>query len=167
MPTTAKPPVKTKPKTGSKRSSQSSLTPAQNSLYWREWARAKKALVDNLGLSPADAEKERGEITIEALGKKVSSKALTNRQFDKVLASFRAISRPEDTAAQIDAMNQPEKRMRWKIEQIIQELEMPAHYVDATCEKIVGCNYKTADCNDLRKILAAFTKHRNRLKKAS
>ncbi len=76
------------------------MTKAQKSLYWREWGRVRKVKPDA----------DRHTIHSQALGLDKSSKSLTNRDFDRILAAFRAITRPDDLGAQLAAQNQPRMR---------------------------------------------------------
>lgn len=87
------------------------MTKLQTKLYWREWAAVRKARPD----APEDF---RHELHRRALGgQDVSSSRLSNRQFDLVLAAFRAESRPTDVRAQIRAMRQPRVRLMFKLTQ--------------------------------------------------
>jgi hypothetical protein len=83
------------------------MSPKQLSLYWREWAAVRRA-------RPAA---DRHALHTEAIGYDVSHRALTNEQFDLVLGTFRAISRPTDLQAQLDALGQPRRRLLWAIGQ--------------------------------------------------
>lgn len=84
------------------------MTPKQTAFYWREWATCRAALI-KLGHRGDDA--QRRSIQASALGERtVSSKALTNAQFDLVLAKFRSYSRPDDFNAQMRQLDQPEQR---------------------------------------------------------
>ena len=71
------------------------MTPKQTSLYWREWSKAKRALVSlslpkgegqGEGSSP-DWDQKRYELHHSALGHDKSSKDFTNADLDKVLAA--------------------------------------------------------------------------------
>lgn len=85
------------------------MTPAQTALYWREWAACRRALIA-LGHRGDDA--QRRSLQANALGERtVSSKALSNAQFDLVLAKFRSFSRPGDLDAQLRQLDQPEQRV--------------------------------------------------------
>ena len=143
-------------------SSASTLTPRQTSLYWREWAKARKMFIDTMGMDPKDADAERMAVHADELGSRVSSKQLKNKQLDKVLAAFRAISSPADTDAQINAIEQPLKRLRWKIEQIKRKLGMSDQYLDGCCVKINHCHYTSANEHQLKKLLIAIEKHAKR-----
>ena len=61
------------------------MTPAQNKLYWREWAAVRRAQPDA----------DRHGITAKALGHGKSHLDFTNRDFDLVLGAFRAIHNPD------------------------------------------------------------------------
>jgi hypothetical protein len=99
------------------------MTPAQLKLYWREWAAVRRA----------NPQAVRDEITVAALGRRVSSLALSNAEFDQVLAAFRAVSRPADLGAQVRAQRQERDRWLWRLGWVVQCLglyvEDPAAYV--------------------------------------
>jgi hypothetical protein len=90
------------------------MTPKQTSLYWREWAAARRALIA-AGYDAAEADAERDHITARVLGKRVSSKRLSNVQLDQILAAYRDVSRGGDLAAQIRADQQPRDRILWSL----------------------------------------------------
>jgi hypothetical protein len=94
------------------------MTKRQISLYWREWQAAKQALVRDQGLLPSEAERERHRIHMEELGADKSSANLSNTDLDKVLAGFRAISRPDDLEGQIRQQDQPRIRLIYAIEKL-------------------------------------------------
>jgi hypothetical protein len=83
------------------------MTAKQNALYWSEWQQAKRAG----GLT----EPERHTIHIEAIGEDKSHKDFSNEDFDKVLAAFRAISRPTSLNSQVRQIEQPRTRMLKRI----------------------------------------------------
>lgn len=64
------------------------MTPAQNNKYWHMWGRVSKALTELGDFSKSDAEAERKAIHLEALGKKKSSKDLTDDDLDKIFDAF-------------------------------------------------------------------------------
>jgi hypothetical protein len=69
--------------------------------------------------SPAEADQKRGEIHEEVLGKKVSSKDLTNRQFDLILKAFSSYLVLMDGPSRPSAEPvQPCKRIIWRIEKL-------------------------------------------------
>lgn len=67
------------------------MTVSQKALYWRMWGRCRQVLIKKAGFSPADADAQRRELTVEALGYHRSSNQLTNREFDAVLDAFRNV----------------------------------------------------------------------------
>ena len=86
------------------------MTQKQLYLYRFEWGRTRAAL-RALGTPAAEVEARRKQIhaaagaCTEAAPK--SSLDLTNREFDGVLAMFRAISKPGDLGAQLNALQLP------------------------------------------------------------
>ena len=71
------------------------MTPKQNSLYWREWgAVVRHCKAANLPVP------DRHDLHLAALGADMSHLAFSNEDFDRVLAQFRAQSRPADLGAQ-------------------------------------------------------------------
>lgn len=81
------------------------MTEKQEKLYWREWTNVRAAW----------PEADRHELHLRALGTDKSHKAFSNLDLDKVLAQFRAVSRPEDLEAQLRQLNQAKRRLLWKI----------------------------------------------------
>jgi hypothetical protein len=86
------------------------MTPAQDSLYWREWGAAVRFCKAN-GLPAPD----RHALHVAALGADKSHKGFSNDDFDKVLAAFRAVSRPADVGAQLRQLDQPRVRLVHRI----------------------------------------------------
>lgn len=84
------------------------MSPAQTALYWREWGACSRALRARGRPAGNDA---RHALQCKALGHPRSSKTLTNAEFDKVLAAFRAESRPDDLNAQLRQIDQPGHRI--------------------------------------------------------
>ena len=87
------------------------MTKAQTMLYFREWAAVRAAC-----RAAALPEPDRHELHRRALGEDKSSKLFTNADFDRVLAEFRAISRPASVDAQIRQQTQPTARRNHKLE---------------------------------------------------
>jgi len=81
------------------------MTERQEKLYWREWAAVRAAWPDA----------NRHELHARALGLDKSHKAFSNADFDRVLAEFRAVSRPTDVDAQLRQLRQVRTRLIWKI----------------------------------------------------
>jgi hypothetical protein len=103
------------------------MTKPQIHLYRAEWAKARKAG----GLK----EHDRHEIHIQVLGVDKSSLDLTNAEFDKVLAAFRAISAPYSLKPQLRAQEQPNTRRLHKIANLLKCLGLfvadPVQYASA------------------------------------
>lgn len=86
------------------------MTKKQNWLYWREWqAVVRQAKKNNL---PAP---DRHDLHAAALGADKSHLKFNNGDLDKVLAVFRAHSRPDDVAAQLRQIEQPATRLRHRL----------------------------------------------------
>lgn len=68
------------------------MTPAQNQLYFREWAKAKAVYVKFCGYTSKEAEAMRHELHLDALGSDKSRLDFTNDDFDAVLDAFEAVS---------------------------------------------------------------------------
>ncbi len=83
------------------------MTAKQNSLYWRAWAGAKRAA----SLEDSD----RHALHVRALGSDKSHADFSERDFDLVLAEFRALSDPTNLTDQVAALNQPLIRLRFRI----------------------------------------------------
>lgn len=100
-------------------------------LYWAEWRNAARVLNQTQGLDPADLESERQAIHQRELGGTPSSKEIVknNRQFDKVIAAFRAISQPAAIAPQLDALDQQKRRIIWVIDQELARLQADRNYL--------------------------------------
>lgn len=125
-------------------------------LYWPEWRKAEKVLINSGGYSKAEAEALRAEITGG------SSKDLTNRRLDECLAKFHAISNPTDGKAQADAADQPLKRVRWNISQIQARLGLPDAYIEGMAVNIARCGYAFCNEEQLKNILIALQTYENR-----
>jgi len=81
------------------------VTEKQEHLYWREWQAVRAAW----------PEADRHELHARALGEDKSHRLFSNRDFDLVLAEFRAVSRPSDLAGQLRQLRQVRTRLLWKI----------------------------------------------------
>ena len=114
------------------------MSPSQTAMYWREWAKVRKMLILVACFSPADADAERGKITEEALGSNKSSKALTNKDFDKLLDAFGKylvlIAGPQGGPSR--EASQPQRRLIWAIEQ----LGLDDDYLDAIAADQFGAS---------------------------
>lgn len=112
------------------------MSPAQTSLYFRWWGRARVALASATGTvmgtkvrdmadhmsvragCAVDAEVLRHACHVVALGRDKSSKVLTNAELDRVLLVFKLVINGDDLASVI-AWEQPDqgqvKRLTWSI----------------------------------------------------
>lgn len=99
------------------------MTTKQTQLYWREWAAVRRA----------DPQADRRALTVRALGVAKSSKEFTNADLDRVLAAFRAVSRPADVDGQLRQQAQARQRKEHRIWEIMRCLALyhpdPAGYV--------------------------------------
>jgi len=133
------------------------MSPLQTRLYWREWAACKKALRRH-GYAGDELEPQRHRIHIEALGTDVSSKALTNAQFDAVLSVFRAYTRPADLAEQLRIIDQPEQRLAayrdraTKLAAEICDVRGPAAYLESLAQRICGRSWERLAETEVAKI---------------
>lgn len=107
------------------------MTKSQTAKYWREWSKVRKLLVDLGDFSTSDADQERHEIHVRALGADKSSKALTNRDLDAIFDHFESylilLSGPQSGPSRAEL--QPVKRLIWAIN----KLGLPAPYIEAIC----------------------------------
>lgn len=114
------------------------MTPAQTSLYWREWAAAKR--IARL------EESDRHVLHQQALGEPKSSKAFTNADFDKVLAAFRALSQPASLNGQLRQQGQPRARLEQRIRSQVKCLSLFLHAPERYTESILHAQHrKTAN----------------------
>lgn len=93
------------------------MTAAQTKYYWSAWGAACRHCKSHGFPAP-----DRDAITVAALGKRVSSKDLSNRQLDLILAAFAAISRPADMDRQLRQADQSRQRKEWRIGEHLAEL---------------------------------------------
>ncbi|MBP8256054.1 MAG: DUF1018 domain-containing protein [Opitutaceae bacterium] len=85
------------------------MTPAQKNKYWWEWGKVRGHLLAK-GLSAAAAASERHALHVRALGQDKSSAQLTNAEFDRVIAAFRAVWDDANFGAQMRQQEQPDGR---------------------------------------------------------
>jgi hypothetical protein len=120
------------------------MTPAQTKLYWKSWSAAKKAG------QLADA--DRARLTLEALGYEASSKSLTNAEFDKVLAAFRAISAPYSLKPQLRAQEQPNTRRLHKIQHLLKCFALFVQDPCSYCDVILQERFRVSYLSDLAQL---------------
>lgn len=107
------------------------LTPPQLSLHWREFAAAKRAC-----LAAGHPMPDRHELYVKAgvLAGPARAKSLTkfnNGDLDKVLAAFRALSRPSDLEPQLNADRQVRIRLEYSIRDLASQItQHPVHLAD-------------------------------------
>ena len=92
------------------------MTSLQNSLYFREWGRVRTGCKQQ-GFPVPD----RHALHVKALGQDKSHLAFTNDDFDLVLAEFRALSQPDNLAAQLHQQNMPRLRLLYSIRRLAAE----------------------------------------------
>ena len=124
------------------------MTAKQNSLYWREWGALVRYCKAN-GLPAPD----RHSLHAAALGAEKSHLAFSNEDFDRVLAEFRANSRPADIGAQLRQIAMPRIRLKYAINALAPAAEYWA--------KIARDKFGTADLHALS--LKQLTQLRNTL----
>src|ERR1019366_4411859 len=86
------------------------MTTLQNRLYFREWGRVRAACKQQGFPIP-----DRHGLHVKALGVDKSHLDFTNEDLDQVLAEFRAISQPDNLAAQLRQQEQPRLRLLYSI----------------------------------------------------
>lgn len=86
------------------------MTPAQTTLYFREWNNVRERCKAEGWVLP-----DRHQLHVRALGKDKSSKLFTNPDLDKVLAVFRSFSQPASVNAQVRQERMPRTRLEHKI----------------------------------------------------
>lgn len=104
------------------------LNERQLKLYWRAWAEVRRV----------NPQQERDELTVRALGKRVSVKDFTNADFDRVLAVFRAVSRPADVDGQLRQQGQARARREHKIDEVMRCLGVYVEDVAGYVARIVA-----------------------------
>jgi len=137
------------------------MTPLQNSLYFRDWGKLRAACQQQGHPVP-----DRHELHIRALGQDKSHLDFTNEDFDRVLAEFRAVSRPDDLAAQLRQHAQPRTRLLYTIMRLA-----PEPYWQAVARDKFGTtdldNLDLEQLRQLRITLAARARSRERRQPAS
>lgn len=85
------------------------MNSAQTNLYFYEWGLARKHYLAK-GFDPKQADAKRHALHRKAFGCDKSSKDFTNADLDKVIAVFRAVWDGGNLDAQIEQIEQPQKR---------------------------------------------------------
>ena len=89
------------------------MTALQNRLYFREWGRVRAACKQQGFPIP-----DRHGLHVKALGFDKSHLDFTNEDLDQVLAEFRAISQPDNLAAQLRQQDMPRRRLPYSIRRL-------------------------------------------------
>lgn len=133
------------------------MNASQISLYWREWAALRRWCLDH-GVPVPD----RHEVHRRALGgQDASSRALTNPEFDKILAAFRAISQPDSLLPQLRAGEQPRRRLLWRIERMA-----PPNYTAAVAHGKFGTDdLQALDASQLTQLRNTLAARQNSLRR--
>lgn len=129
----------------------------QTRLYFREWNLVRRHLLAK-GIDPKQADNRRHELHRRALGADKSSKDLTNADFDKVLAAFRAVHDGANLDAQLRQLEQPEYRRKrmmsrcWVAARSFIKGDDDEHtyalilrYLDDTADRMFGRRYEDLD----------------------
>lgn len=85
------------------------MTPAQKNKYWWEWGKVRQHLLAK-GATADAAAAQRHALHVKALGHDKSSATFTNGDFDRVIATFRAVWDDANFSAQMRQQEQPGER---------------------------------------------------------
>ena len=107
------------------------LNAKQWTLYMRTWLEVQHALTTFGKFSSKEAEEERHQITIEALGMDKSSKEFTNRDLDRVLDKMGTYLIRKDHTQPPATLIGEKKRLLWRI----QNGELTTAQVRGLCER--------------------------------
>jgi len=120
------------------------MTRNQHRMYWAEWRKCADALIGH-GFGSDELDGHRHRIHLEACGRNVSSKSLTNAQLDAIIGAFRACSRPGDLREQMRIIHQPEKRLaqlRSRCQTLLKDIGIAAPgrsaYLDTLARRVCG-----------------------------
>lgn len=130
-------------------------------VYWPRWGDAKRVLIA-AGYTAAEAEQTRKDIHAAVTGCECSSKDLTNRTLDAVLAKFAAISAPSDGKRQADLADGACKRARFAISQALGRMGLAESYADGIARQMFRRPVAQCDEAQLKSILKALAYHETR-----
>jgi hypothetical protein len=137
------------------------MTTLQNSLYFREWGRVRAACKEQ-GFPVPD----RHALHVKALGQDKSHLDFSNEDFDLILAEFRALSQPDNLAAQLRQQDMPRRRLLYSIRRLAAE-----PYWRAIAQDKFGTTDETRldleQLDQLRLTLAARARSRTRRQAAA
>lgn len=147
------------------------LSDRQNSLYWLEWAAAKRALMPGRSTwTKLEENTRRHEITIRALGADKSHLDFSNADFDQVLGELRAISKPGDLNAQLRQVRGAHRRAEWSLHRLMVKLGVDRNYVQGIIDRmdfehagpIRHPSLDELTEPELKKVIIALRKHSRR-----
>jgi hypothetical protein len=148
------------------------MSPAQTKLYFREW-NGVRMMLRRQGVEAKECDARRHELHQQALGYQRSSKDFTNDELDRVLAEFRALTRPADLEAQLGAQAQPARRGMWKVRQLCAELGRGVEYASGIARRmnqegrLGSADLEQLAAGDLRKVIIALEQQRRRMNQES
>ena len=87
---------------------------------------------------------------------------MNNRQLDKVLGAFRAVSRPDDLNAQLRADDQPRRRAWFRVKEQAGKAGVDKVYLSGVAQQMFGKVIDDCDEVELVKIAVALRYHNNR-----
>ena len=145
------------------------MSPAQTSLYFREWGKVRAYYLAK-GIDPKQAGAKRHELHLTALGSDKSSKSFTNADLDKVLAAFYAISSPSDLTAQLRQIDQPTHRLNqlqdacWKTVFNLPKIKLSVdpqfhaeNYLNSIARSLAGVPFLQLGEKDVARVLGILT----------
>lgn len=131
-------------------------------LYWPEWRKAEKILAA-AGFGKEEIEEQRKAIHTAVTGSECSSKDLTNRELDAVLARFARVSAPGDGKRQADLADGQCKRFRHVIKRLAASIGADDAYIAGIARQMrYPTDLEQCDERQLRNILTALDKHAKR-----
>lgn len=111
------------------------MTKAQHARYWRDWSKIRKMLVEMGDFSKEDADAERKQIHLRALGREKSSKDLNNKDLDQIFKHFNSYLILIDGPKKATAEPAGEcKRLIWAIE----KTGLPEPYLESIAQDTFG-----------------------------
>jgi hypothetical protein len=149
------------------------MTPAAHRRYLWEWGQARKWFRAH-GLDPQQAEAKRHALHAQALGRDKSSKDLTNGELTMVLAAFRAIYDGGNLSAQLDAEDDPERRVdhlranaRAIAAECVSHEGSEGAYLDGLSRRIGGASFENLDERKLQILVGILIRRKKQLQAAN
>lgn len=144
------------------------MTTNQRKLYWREWRAVEKWCEAHHLDAP-----ERQELHRRAIGKDKSSSKLTNAEFDKVLAEFRAWSQPANLNGQLRQEAQPRTRLLYVINELDGKIaaftkdRVGAYREEIMNDRWMHTRLDDLDLDELQQLRFTLTARERKLSKAA